>query len=68
MAENAGGMRTVKYGVTRNYVKGLQVVLADGAVLETGGKAVRNITGYDLTSLFTGSGAPWASSPGSCCG
>jgi glycolate oxidase len=55
VAENAGGMRTVKYGVTRNYVMGLQVVLADGAVLETGGKAVRNITGYDLTSLFTGS-------------
>ena len=55
VAENAGGMRTVRYGVTRNYVMGLQVVLADGAVLETGGKAIKNVTGYDLTSLFTGS-------------
>jgi len=55
VAENAGGMRTVKYGVTRDYVMGLQVVLADGAVLETGGKAIKNVTGYDLTGLFTGS-------------
>jgi glycolate oxidase len=45
----------VKYGVTRDYVMGLQVVLADGSVLETGGKAIKNVTGYDLTSLFTGS-------------
>ncbi|WP_306598870.1 FAD-binding oxidoreductase [Geothrix sp. 21YS21S-2] len=55
VAENAGGMRAVKYGVTRDYVMGLQVVLADGAILETGGKAIKNVTGYDLTSLFTGS-------------
>jgi glycolate oxidase len=55
VAENAGGMRTVKYGVTRDYVMGLQVVLADGTILETGGKAIKNVTGYDLTSLFTGS-------------
>jgi glycolate oxidase len=55
IAENAGGMRAVKYGVTRDYVMGLQVVLADGAVLETGGKAIKNVTGYDLTGLFTGS-------------
>jgi glycolate oxidase len=55
VAENAGGMRAVKYGVTRNYVMGLEVVLADGTVLETGGKAIKNVTGYDLTSLFTGS-------------
>ncbi|MDR3673830.1 MAG: FAD-linked oxidase C-terminal domain-containing protein [Holophaga sp.] len=55
VAENAGGMRAVKYGVTSDYVMGLQVVLADGAILETGGKAIKNVTGYDLTSLFTGS-------------
>ena len=55
VAENAGGMRAVKYGVTKNYVMGLEVVLADGAVLRTGGKAIKNVTGYDLTSLFTGS-------------
>ncbi len=55
VAENAGGMRAVKYGVTGNYIMGLEVVLADGRVLETGGKAVKNVTGYDLTSLFTGS-------------
>jgi glycolate oxidase len=55
IAENAGGMRAVKYGVTKNYVMGLEVVLADGAVLRTGGKAIKNVTGYDLTSLFTGS-------------
>jgi glycolate oxidase len=55
VAENAGGMRAVKYGVTKNYVMGLEVVLADGSVLKTGGKAIKNVTGYDLTSLFTGS-------------
>ncbi|MDR3670748.1 MAG: FAD-linked oxidase C-terminal domain-containing protein [Holophaga sp.] len=55
IAENAGGMRAVKYGVTHDYVMGLQVVLADGTLLETGGKAIKNVTGYDLTSLFTGS-------------
>lgn len=55
VAENAGGMRAVKYGVTKNYVMGLEVVLADGTVLQTGGKAIKNVTGYDLTSLFTGS-------------
>ncbi|BDU74506.1 FAD-binding oxidoreductase [Mesoterricola silvestris] len=55
VAENAGGMRAVKYGVTRDYVMGLQVVLADGTLLETGGKAIKNVTGYDLTGLFTGS-------------
>ncbi len=55
VAENAGGMRAVKYGVTTNYVMGLDVVLADGTVLKTGGKAIKNVTGYDLKSLFTGS-------------
>lgn len=55
VAENAGGMRAVKYGVTKHYVMGLEVVLADGAVLKTGGKAIKNVTGYDLTALFVGS-------------
>lgn len=55
VAENAGGMRAVKYGVTNNYVMGLEVVLADGTVINTGGKAIKNVTGYNLTSLFTGS-------------
>ncbi len=55
VAENAGGMRAVKYGVTKNYVMGLEVILADGTILETGGKAIKNVTGYDLTSIFTGS-------------
>lgn len=55
VAENAGGMRAVKYGVTHNYVMGLEVVLADGSVINTGGKAIKNVTGYNLTQLFTGS-------------
>jgi glycolate oxidase len=55
VAENAGGMRAVKYGVTSDYVMGLEVVLADGTILNTGGKAIKNVTGYDLKSLFTGS-------------
>lgn len=55
VAENAGGMRAVKYGVTNNYVMGLEVVLADGTVINTGGKAIKNVTGYNLTGLFTGS-------------
>ena len=55
VAENAGGMRAVKYGVTSNYVMGLEVVLADGTVIHTGGKAIKNVTGYNLTQLFTGS-------------
>jgi len=55
IAENAGGMRAVKYGVTSNYVMGLEVVLADGSVIRTGGKAIKNVTGYNLTQLFVGS-------------
>jgi glycolate oxidase len=54
VAENAGGARCLKYGVTRDYVQALEVVLPDGAVLRTGGKMVKNVTGYDLRSLFTG--------------
>lgn len=52
---NAGGPRCLKYGVTSDYVLGLTVVLADGRVLKTGGKAIKNVAGYNLTQLFIGS-------------
>ncbi|OUM99919.1 MAG: hypothetical protein BAA04_13055 [Firmicutes bacterium ZCTH02-B6] len=55
VAENAGGPRSFHYGTTGRYVLGLEVVLADGTVLKTGGKTTKNVTGYDLTSLFVGS-------------
>lgn len=55
LAENSGGLRCVKYGVTRDWVLGLEVVLADGNVIRTGGKTVKDVAGYDLTSLFVGS-------------
>jgi glycolate oxidase len=55
IACNAGGPRCLKYGVTGDYVMGLTVVMPDGQVLETGGKAIKNVVGYDLTSLFVGS-------------
>jgi glycolate oxidase len=54
VSENAGGARCLKYGVTGNYVAALQVVLPDGEILRTGGKMVKNATGYDLRSLFVG--------------
>lgn len=52
---NAGGMRAVKYGVTRHHVIGLEAVLASGEVIRTGGKIVKSSTGYDLTQLVVGS-------------
>jgi glycolate oxidase len=52
---NAGGPRCLKYGVTGDYVMGLTVVLADGRIIKTGGKAIKNVTGYNLTQLFVGS-------------
>jgi glycolate oxidase len=55
IACNAGGARCLKYGVTANYVLGLTVVLADGQVLRCGGKTLKNVTGYNLVQLFTGS-------------
>src|SRR5436309_3169029 len=55
VATNAGGPRCLKYGVTRNYVIGLEVVLANGDVLQTGGPVHKNKTGFDLIGLFVGS-------------
>ncbi|MFC2065930.1 FAD-binding oxidoreductase [Chloroflexota bacterium] len=55
IATNAGGMRAVKYGVTRNFVLGLEAVLPAGEIIQTGGKFVKCSTGYDLTQLLTGS-------------
>jgi glycolate oxidase len=55
IACNSGGPRCLKYGVTRDYVLGLTVVLADGRILRTGGKTIKDVTGYDLVGLFTGS-------------
>ncbi|KYH36689.1 MAG: FAD-binding protein, partial [Candidatus Hecatellales archaeon B24] len=55
VATNAGGVRAVKYGVMRNYVKGLEVVLPTGEILKLGGKLQKNNTGYDLMNLIIGS-------------
>jgi glycolate oxidase len=55
VATNAGGMCCVKYGVTGEYVLGLEVVLADGAVLHCGRRTAKGVAGYDLTHLFVGS-------------
>lgn len=55
IATNAGGPRCLKYGVTRNYVTGLEIVLANGEVLRTGGRVHKNKTGFDLIGLFVGS-------------
>jgi glycolate oxidase len=55
VAMNAGGPHALKYGVTSDYVMGLEVVLPQGQVIRTGGKAIKNVTGYNLTQLFVGS-------------
>ena len=55
VATNAGGPRCLKYGVTRNYVTGLEVVLANGEILRTGGRVHKNKTGFDLLGIFVGS-------------
>src|SRR5438034_9962535 len=55
VATKAGGSRCLKYGVTRNYVIGLEVVLANGEILRTGGRVHKNKTGFDLIGLFVGS-------------
>ena len=55
MATNAGGLCCVKYGVTTDYVLGLEVVLADGSVVRLGGRTIKDVAGYDLKRLFVGS-------------
>ncbi|HWB59829.1 MAG TPA: FAD-linked oxidase C-terminal domain-containing protein, partial [Chthoniobacteraceae bacterium] len=55
IATNAGGPRCLKYGVTRNYILGLEVVLANGDILRTGGRTHKNKTGFDLIGMFVGS-------------
>jgi len=55
VAENSGGLRGLKYGVTRDYVMGLEVILADGSRIFTGNKCVKDVAGYSLKDLFIGS-------------
>lgn len=55
VAECAGGPRCLKYGVTKDYVLGLEVVTPTGEIIRTGGKTMKNVVGYDLTKLFVGS-------------
>ncbi len=55
IATNAGGPRCLKYGVTRHYVLGLQVVMADGMIVRVGGRTIKNKTGFDLIGMFVGS-------------
>ncbi|RFU62803.1 FAD-binding protein [Peribacillus saganii] len=55
LAENSGGPRGLKYGVTKDYVLGLEVVTPEGQIIRTGGRTVKNVTGYDLTKLIVGS-------------
>jgi glycolate oxidase len=55
IAENAGGPRAIKYGVTKDYVYGLEAVLPSGEIINMGGKIVKNVTGYNLIQLLTGS-------------
>lgn len=55
VAQNANGLRGLKYGATKHYIMGLDVILADGRLLKTGGKNVKDVAGYDMTKLMTGS-------------
>lgn len=55
VAENAGGLRGLKYGVTKNYVMGMEMVLPSGDVLHTGGKSVKDVAGYNLKDFLVGS-------------
>ncbi|MBA3901283.1 MAG: FAD-binding protein [Bacteroidetes bacterium] len=55
LSQNAGGPKAVKYGVTRDYVLALEVVLADGEIINTGARVLKNSTGYNLTHLMVGS-------------
>jgi glycolate oxidase len=55
VAENAGGIRGLKYGVTKDYVMGLEVCIPTGEIIKTGGKVVKDVAGYNLKDLFVGS-------------
>lgn len=55
VAENAGGLRGLKYGVTKDYVMGMELVLPDGQILKIGGKNVKDVAGYSLKDIFIGS-------------
>lgn len=55
VAENAGGGRAIKYGVTGRYIQGLEVVTPTGDIMQLGGKRIKDVTGYDLVSLMVGS-------------
>ncbi|GGD85626.1 FAD-binding oxidoreductase [Paenibacillus nasutitermitis] len=55
IAENSGGLRGLKYGTTKDYVLGLEAVLANGEIIRTGGKLMKDVAGYDLTKLLVGS-------------
>src|SRR5690625_1859843 len=55
LAENSGGPRGLKYGVTKDYVMGVEVVTPEGEIIRTGGRTIKNVTGYDLTKLIVGS-------------
>ena len=55
VAENSGGLRGLKYGVTKHYIMGMEVVLANGDKVRFGGKTVKNVTAYDFSNLFVGS-------------
>ncbi|TKC18438.1 glycolate oxidase subunit GlcD [Robertmurraya kyonggiensis] len=54
ISENSGGLRGLKYGVTRDYVMGLEIVMANGDIIRTGGKLAKDVAGYDLTRLYVG--------------
>ena len=55
VAENAGGGRAIKYGVTGRYIHGLEIVMPTGEIMQFGGKRIKDVTGYDMVSLMTGS-------------
>jgi glycolate oxidase len=63
VAENSGGLRGLKYGITRNYVMGLEVVLPNGEILFTGNKCVKDVAGYSLKDLFIGKPSAISSPP-----
>jgi len=59
VATNAGGLRGSEYGVTRHHVLGVEFVLPSGEIIQSGGRLVKGVAGYDLTQLIVGSEGPW---------